>query len=106
MIQVFSLSKLSPVILVAHSGCHSRMAGLVVLANLSPPYVRENMVLALGEDGERRWRVAAIAHAGRQSLELPKIWLRPLNEVAGRAVKISGWELAENAMRDGKESYI
>lgn len=72
---------------------------------LSPTYrrhMRENMVLALGVDGERRVRFSAIAHAGRQSLELPKIWLRPLDEVAARVVKITGWELAEEAMQAGK----
>jgi KDO2-lipid IV(A) lauroyltransferase len=71
----------------------------------SPTYrrnMRENMRLALGERGEKRVRAAAIAHAGRQSFELPKIWLRPLEEVAGRAVKVSGWELAEAATRAGK----
>jgi KDO2-lipid IV(A) lauroyltransferase len=71
----------------------------------SPTYrrhMRENMVLALGVDGERRARFPAIAHAGRQSLELPKIWLRPLEEAAGRVVKISGWELVEDATRAGK----
>lgn len=72
---------------------------------LSPTYrrhMRENMVLALGEDGERRARFSAIAHAGRQSLELPKIWLRPLEEAAGRVVKITGWDLVEEATRAGK----
>ncbi len=72
---------------------------------LSPTYrrnMRENMVRALGVEGARRERAAAIAEAGRQSLELPKIWLRPLDEVAGRVVEISGWELAEAAMRAGK----
>ena len=72
---------------------------------LSPTYRRhmhENMVLALGADGERRCRSAAIAHAGRQFLELPKIWLRPFEEVAARVIKISGWELVETAMREGK----
>ena len=71
----------------------------------SPTYrrnMRNNMVLALGEAGEARVRAAAIAHAGRQSLELPKIWLRSQDEVIGRVVKISGWELAEAAMRAGK----
>jgi KDO2-lipid IV(A) lauroyltransferase len=71
----------------------------------SPTYrrhMRENMRLALGESGEKRVRAAAIANAGRQSLELPRIWLRPLDEVAGRAVKISGWELVEAATRAGK----
>lgn len=72
---------------------------------LSPTYRRhmhENMVLALGADGERRARCSAIAHAGRQSLELPKIWLRPLEEAAARVVEISGWELVEEAARAGK----
>lgn len=72
---------------------------------LSPTYrrhMRENMFLALGEEGERRARFSAIAHAGRQSLELPKIWLRPLEEAAARVVKITGWDLVEEATRVGK----
>ena len=72
---------------------------------LSPTYrrhMRDNMVLALGHGGESRVRAAAIAHAGRQSLELPKVWLRPPDEVVGRVVKVSGCELAESAMRGGK----
>ncbi|MDR2113270.1 MAG: lysophospholipid acyltransferase family protein [Candidatus Accumulibacter sp.] len=72
---------------------------------LSPTYrrhLRENMRLALGENGEKRARAAAIAHAGRQFLELPKIWLRPLDEVAARVVAVSGWELVEAAARAGR----
>lgn len=65
-------------------------------------HMRENMVLALGEDGERRVRIAAIGNAGKSSLELPKIWLRPLEETAARVVKITGWELVEEATRAGK----
>jgi len=65
-------------------------------------HMRENMVLALGEGGERRVRAAAIGNAGRSSLELPKIWLRPLEETAARVVKITGWELVEEATRAGK----
>ncbi len=65
-------------------------------------HMRENMVLALGEEGSRRVRSAAIANAGKSSLELPKIWLRPLEETAARVVKVSGWELAETAMSAGK----
>ena len=71
----------------------------------SPTYrrhMRENMVLALGEAGARRIRNAAIAHAGRQFIELPKIWLRPLDEVAARVVRISGWAHVEAAVRAGK----
>lgn len=71
----------------------------------SPTYrrhMRENMVLALGEAGARRIRNAAIAHAGRQFIELPKIWLRPLEEAAARVVRISGWAHVEAAVRAGK----
>jgi KDO2-lipid IV(A) lauroyltransferase len=71
----------------------------------SPTYrrhMRENMRLALGDEGEKRARAAAIAQAGRQSFELPKIWLRPLGEVAGRVAEVSGWEQAEAALRAGK----
>ena len=71
----------------------------------SPTYrhhMRENMVQALGEEGYRLARNSAIAHAGKTSLELPKIWLRPHEEVASRVVKISGWELVETARHDGK----
>jgi KDO2-lipid IV(A) lauroyltransferase len=65
-------------------------------------HMRENMVLALGEEGARRVRAAAIGNAGKSSLELPKIWLRPLEETAARVVKITGWELVEEATRAGK----
>jgi KDO2-lipid IV(A) lauroyltransferase len=71
----------------------------------SPTYrrnLRENMRLALGEHGAKRTRAAAIAHAGRQSLELPKIWLRPQDEVVGRVVEVSGQELIEAATRAGR----
>ena len=54
---------------------------------LSPTYrrhMRENMVLALGPEGEKSARNAAIANAGKASLEVAKIWLRPLEETAAR----------------------
>jgi KDO2-lipid IV(A) lauroyltransferase len=71
---------------------------------LSPTYrrhLRENMVLALGASGARRLRNAVIANAGRSALELPSIWLRPLEETAARVVKVSGWELVEAAEGKG-----
>ncbi len=71
----------------------------------SPTYrrnMRENMILALGVDGERRYRRAAVANAGKASLELPRIWLRPLAETAARVVRISGWNLVERATLEGK----
>ena len=101
MILVFRLLSTLPLAWLHHLGA---VAGWLSWL-LSPTYrrnMRENMVRALGAEGARRERVAAIAEAGRQSLELPKIWLRPLHEVAGRVVEVSGWELAEAAMRAGK----
>ncbi len=71
----------------------------------SPTYRRhmdENMRLALGEDGARRFRNAAIGHAGRQFIELPKIWLRPLSEVAARVIQVSGWQYVEAARAAGQ----
>lgn len=71
----------------------------------SPTYrrnMRENMVQALGEDGERRARWAAIASAGRTSLELPRIWLRTVEEAAALIVRVSGWDVVEAAVKEGK----
>lgn len=71
----------------------------------SPTYRRhlqENLELALGAAGARRVRPAAIAAAGKQMLELPKIWLNPLADTAARVVEVSGWELVEAATRAGK----
>jgi KDO2-lipid IV(A) lauroyltransferase len=71
----------------------------------SPTYrrhMRENMVLALGPEGERASRGAAIANAGKSSLELPVVWLRPMAETVARVVRVSGWELVERAKREGK----
>ena len=64
--------------------------------------MRENMVQALGVEGERRVRFSAIAHAGKSVLELPKIWLQPLDKAAALIVSTSGMELAEKALQKGK----
>ena len=66
----------------------------------SPTYrrhMRENAALA-GIDGA----AASIAEAGKALLELPKIWLRPQNEVVARIARISGWELVEAAWNEGR----
>lgn len=85
---------------------HRIGAALGWLAWLASPtyrrHMRENMVLALGE-AESRWvRSAAIANAGRSALELPRIWLRPLEETAALVVKVSGLELVDAATRAGR----
>lgn len=64
----------------------------------SPTYrrhLRENLVQA----GLAQVRDEAIAEAGKTLLELPKIWLRPQDEVCGRVVKVAGWEHVEAALQ-------
>lgn len=68
---------------------------------LSPTYrrhLRENIARAGCEEA----RGVAVAEAGKTLLELPKIWLRPLAEVVGRVVQVSGWELVERAWQEGR----
>lgn len=68
---------------------------------LSPTYrrhLRENIALAECHEA----RGAAIAEAGKTLLELPKLWLRPQDEVVGRVVKVTGWEIVEQAWQAGR----
>ena len=68
---------------------------------LSPTYrrhLRENAALA----GVGAAATASVAEAGKGMLELPKIWLRPHDEVVARVVKVSGWELVEAAWQAGR----
>jgi KDO2-lipid IV(A) lauroyltransferase len=67
----------------------------------SPTYrrhLRQNLALA-GLDGVR---AAAVAEAGKALFELPKLWLRPQDEVVARVVRVSGWELVEAAWSEGR----
>ncbi|OIQ99033.1 lipid A biosynthesis lauroyl acyltransferase [mine drainage metagenome] len=74
------------------------LAGWLVYA-ASPTYrrhLRENTAQA----GVEKARPAAVAEAGKSILELPKIWLRPQEEVIERIVRVFGWELVEAAWRE------
>jgi Kdo2-lipid IVA lauroyltransferase/acyltransferase len=44
----------------------------------------------------------AIAEAGKGLLELPAIWLRPHETVAGWVVQVTGWDLVEAALQRGQ----
>lgn len=71
----------------------------------SPTYRRhlnENITLA----GFRHVRNAAVAEAGKAAAELPKIWLRPKEELLGRIVQVSGWEHVEAARAAGRGVII
>ncbi|MDP2823656.1 MAG: lysophospholipid acyltransferase family protein [Sulfuritalea sp.] len=63
---------------------------------LSATY-RRNFSRHILQAGMTAAKTAAIAEAGKALLELPKIWLRPQEEVIERVVKVSGWELVEAA---------
>jgi KDO2-lipid IV(A) lauroyltransferase len=68
---------------------------------LSPTY-RRNFSTHIGQAGLTDAKSAAIAEAGKTLLELPKIWLRPQDEVVERVVRVSGWETVEAARATGR----
>ena len=68
---------------------------------LSPAY-RRNFAVHIGQAAMTQAKSAAIAEAGKALLELPKIWLRPQEEVIARVVRVSGWELVEDAWSAGR----
>lgn len=72
---------------------------------LSPTYrrnLRANMRLALGEAGAGAARAEAVAQTGRMVLELPKIWLNPLEDAVALVREVRGWEHIEAARQAGK----
>lgn len=72
---------------------------------LSPRYrknLNENLRSALGDTESRRLVAAAAAEAGKMGLELPKMWVPPLTEVAALVRSVSGWELFEAAWAKGE----
>ncbi len=68
---------------------------------LSPTY-RRNFSAHIAQAGLTDAKTAAIAEAGKALLELPKIWLRPQDEIVARVVRVSGWELVESAWAAGR----
>jgi KDO2-lipid IV(A) lauroyltransferase len=69
---------------------------------LSPTYrrhVRDNMAQAGIDPGLRG---AAVAEAGKQMVELARIWLRTLEETNAQVVEVRGWEHVEAAQQAGK----
>ena len=97
MTALFRLLSIFPLALLHAMGA---LLGHLAYA-LSPTYrrhLRQNLALAGLDQGPLRR--AAIAHAGRTLLELPKLWLRPQGEVTARVTKVSGWPLVESAWRE------
>lgn len=68
---------------------------------LSPTYrrhLRENTAQA----GVPDCRSEAVAEAGKTICELPRLWLRPHDEVVSRVVKVEGWPHVEAALAAGR----
>ncbi len=72
------------------------------LAWLLSARYRRNFSVHIRQAGLTGAKTAAIAEAGKALLELPKIWLRPQDEVVERVVRVSGWELVEDAWATGR----
>jgi KDO2-lipid IV(A) lauroyltransferase len=71
----------------------------------SPTYrrhLKENLALAYATGEAAAIRPAAIAHAGRGLLELPRVWMRPQAEVVAMVTQVSGWKLVEQAWQRGE----
>ena len=103
MTRLIRLLSLLPLPLLHNLGA---LAGWLAYAG-SPTYrrhLKENSGLA-GISGKIN-RLAAAAEAGKSALELPQIWLRPLDEVVARVVRVSGWELVEAAWRGSRPGIL
>lgn len=72
------------------------------LAYLLSPTYRRQLRQNTAQAGLESARLAAIAEAGKSIVELPKIWLRPQEEVISRVVRVSGWEWVEAAWHEGR----
>ncbi len=72
------------------------------LAYLFSPSYRRQMRMNTAQAGLESARLMAIGEAGKSLAELPKIWLRPQEEVVSRVVRVSGWDLVEAAWREGQ----
>jgi len=81
---------------------HNLGALLGWLTYLISPTYRRNLRQNLGQAGLQAVRLAAIGEAGKSLVELPKIWLRPQDEVVARVVRVSGWESIETAWQEGR----
>lgn len=68
---------------------------------LSPTY-RRHLRANAAQAGVAAITGAAVAEAGKTLFELPKLWLRPQDEVVARVVGVEGWDLVETAWREGR----
>lgn len=98
MVFLFRLSSRLPLRLV-----HAVGAALGWLTYLVSPTYRRHLRENMAQAGiTPALRGEAVMEAGKQMLELPRIWLRPLEDVKAQMVEVIGWEHVEAAQRAGK----
>jgi Kdo2-lipid IVA lauroyltransferase/acyltransferase len=69
---------------------------------LSPTY-RRNLRSNMEQAGiDPSLKLTAAAEAGKQMLELSRIWMRPLEEANAQVVEVQGRELLETALQAGR----
>jgi KDO2-lipid IV(A) lauroyltransferase len=83
---------------------HALGAVLGWIVYLGSPRYRRDFKRNLDIAGLRdvRLRRAAVAETGKGALEVPAVWLRPLEEVAGLVIEVKGWEYVDEAAKRGK----
>jgi KDO2-lipid IV(A) lauroyltransferase len=87
---------------------HALGAALGWIVYLSSPRYRRDFRRNLETAGlsDFRLRRAAVAEAGKGVLEAPVVWLRPLRQVAGLVVEVSGWEHVDSGVKRGRGVII
>lgn len=82
---------------------HVLGAGAGWLVYLASPRYRRHLQENMAQAGiDPRVRSAAIAEAGKQALELSRIWMRSLEESNAQVVEVVGLEYVEAARQQGK----
>ena len=82
------------------------LAGWLAYA-LSPTYRRHlKQNAAFAGISANSSRLAAAAEAGKSIFELPRIWLRPLDDVVAGIARVSGWELVETAWKSERRGIL
>lgn len=73
------------------------------LAYLGSPRYRRNLQANLGQAGiDPALRGPAAAEAGKQALELARIWMKSLEETNAQVAEVCGWEFVQAAQARGK----
>jgi Kdo2-lipid IVA lauroyltransferase/acyltransferase len=82
---------------------HLLGAWLGRLVYLLSPVYRRNLQENLAQAGiDKSLRGLAAEEAGKQMLELSRIWMRPLDEACAQVVEVSGWEHVDAALQARK----